>query len=76
MLLVASISESPKDEGAVLVNHLNQVYWEGYLHPSGEVYPLFFDSDLTLSLFRGYDTKMGSMRRVVEYGGFTNGTSC
>ncbi len=65
ILLLNSIREIAKPEGAVLIHHLDQVYWEGYLHPSGEVYPFFFDGDLTLSLFRGYDTKRGSMRRVV-----------
>ncbi len=64
-LLLNTMREIVKPEGAVLIHHLDQIYWEGYLHPSGEVYPFFFDGDITLSLFKGYDTPGGSMRRVV-----------
>ncbi|MDK2383360.1 MAG: hypothetical protein QI199_00945 [Candidatus Korarchaeota archaeon] len=65
VLLLNSIREIVKPEGAVLIHHLDQVYWEGYLHPSGDVYPFFLEGDLTLSLFKGYDVKRGSSRRVV-----------
>ena len=63
-LLLNSIREVVKPDGAVLIHHLDQVYWEGYLHPSGDVYP-FFDGNLTLSLYKEYDTMRGSVRRVM-----------
>lgn len=64
-LLLNSMREVVKPDGAVLIHHLDQVYWEGYLHPSRDVYPFFFNGDATLSLYREYDAKRGSMRRVV-----------
>jgi len=64
-LLLNSVREVVRPEGAVLIHHLDHIYWEIYLHPSGDVYPFFFDDDLTLSLFRRYDMKSGSIRRVV-----------
>ncbi len=64
-LLLNSMREIVRPDGAVLIHHLDLVYWEGYLHPSEDVYPFFFDGDMTLSLHRGYDANRGSTRRVV-----------
>ncbi len=63
-LLLNSVREILKPDGAVLIHHMDQVYWENYLHPSNEVYP-FFNGDSALSLYRDYDVSRGLMRRMI-----------
>ncbi len=62
--LLNSAREVVGQDGAVLIHHLDQVYWEGYMHPRREIYP-FFNGHVALSLHRGYDFRKGSESRIM-----------
>ncbi len=63
-LLLASVSESLKDDGVFLVEEMDRRYWVFYVTGYKDVMTKFRGDEPILSLHRGYDFRRGVFRRT------------
>ncbi len=63
-LLLASISESLKDDGVLLVEEADRRYWVFYMTGYKDVMAEFKGDEPILSMHKGYDFKRGTFRRA------------
>jgi len=64
ILLLASISESLKDDGVFLVEETDRRYWVFYMTGYKDVMSEFRGDEPTLSMHKGYDFRRGTFKRV------------
>ena len=64
ILLLASISESLKDDGVLLVEEADRRYWVFYMTGYKDVMAEFKGDEPILSMHKGYDFKRGTFKRA------------
>ncbi len=64
ILLLASVSESLKDEGVFLVEEVDRRYWVFYMTGYREVTASFKGDEPILSMHKGYDFRRGVFKRA------------